>query len=218
MKRLRLHPAAPALQALNERSFSWEASSAWDIAHHIFFAGGNPKCSKNARWKTAARRSTDRPNRPLNVSNLWLDDDSALIPDSSLTLAGAKLRLTPALHRGLLRRSTDESGLPPTWNTRKSMLVAGFSQFNKTCFSTKTLLFAPGCRNRESGGSGATGFGSVRHPGTGLFVGGSRFVEAVACIGPAVGPSGHAGLVRRVDRSLKYGGASLLVVMSRTPH
>jgi hypothetical protein len=127
------------------------------------------------------------------------------------------LRLTPALHRGLLRRSTDENGLPPTWNTRKSMLVAGFSQFNKTCFSTKTLLFfAPGCRNRESGGSGATGFGSVRHLGTGLLVGGSRFVEAVACIGPAVGPSGHAGLVRQVARSLKY-GASLLVVMSRTP-
>jgi hypothetical protein len=52
--------------------------------------------------------------------------------------------------------------------------------------------------------------------GTGLFVGGSRFVKAVACIGPAVGPSGRAGLVRHVARSLKY-GASLLVVMSRTP-
>jgi hypothetical protein len=70
----------------------------WDIAHHIFFAGGNPKYSKNARWKTTSRRSTDRLNRGLNVSDLWLDDDSALIPDSSLTLAGGKLRSTPALH------------------------------------------------------------------------------------------------------------------------
>jgi len=153
---------------------------------------------KNARWKTAARRSTDRLNRGLDVSSLWLEGDSALIPDSSVTLAGGKLRLTPALHRGLLRRPTDESGLTPTWNTGKSMLVAGFSQFNKTCFSTKTLLFCSGGGTRESGGSGATGFGSVRGPGTGLFVGGSRFVEAVACIGPAVGSSGQTGLVRHV--------------------
>ena len=28
--------------------------------HHIFFAGGEPKCSKNSWWKTDIRRSTDR--------------------------------------------------------------------------------------------------------------------------------------------------------------
>jgi hypothetical protein len=45
-------------------------------------------------------------------------------------------------------------------------------------FNKDTSFFAPGCRDRESGGSGAIGFGSVRGLGTGLFVGGSRFVES----------------------------------------
>jgi hypothetical protein len=82
------------------------------------------------------------------------------------------------------------------------MLVAGFSQFNKTCFSTKTLLFYSGLPQPRIWGSGATAFGCARGPGTGLFVGGSRFVEAVAFIGPAVGPFGHAGLVRHVARQI----------------
>jgi hypothetical protein len=81
------------------------------------------------------------------------------------------------------------------------MLVAGFSQFNK---DTSFLLRAAATANL-----GQRRYWFRARPGAGLFVGGSRFVEAVACIGPAVGPSGHAGLVRQVAWSLKY-GASLV--------
>src|ERR1700693_1172987 len=38
---------------------------------HIFFAGGNPKCSKNARWKTDPRRSTDKKHYALARVRTW---------------------------------------------------------------------------------------------------------------------------------------------------
>lgn len=58
------------------------------------------------------------------------------------------------------------------------MLVAGFQPVQQNMlFNRDTSFFAPG-RDRESGGSGAIGFGSARGVGTGLFVGGSRFVES----------------------------------------
>jgi hypothetical protein len=167
---------------------------------------------KNARWKTAARRSTDRLNRGLDVSNLWLEGDSALIPDSSLTLAGGKLRLTPALHRGLLRRPTDESGLTPTWNTGKSMLVAGFSQFNKTCFSTKTLLFCSGRRHPRIWRQRRYRFWFRARPGDWSLCG--RLSIRRGC-----GVYWAGRWILRADRpcSACRLGASLLVVMSRTP-
>src|ERR1700738_2179783 len=97
------------------------------------------------------------------------------------------------------------------------MLVAGFSQFNKPCLSTKKLLFWLRAAATANLGAAAL-LVLVPCAAWGLVslwaaLDSSR---AVACIGPAVRPSGHAGLVRHVARSLKY-GASPLVVMSHTP-
>jgi hypothetical protein len=61
--------------------------------HLIFFVGGNPKCSKNARWKTGDRRYTDRIIVRLDCPNLGLDDDSALVPRSSRSFANYKVRI-----------------------------------------------------------------------------------------------------------------------------
>src|ERR1700732_2252032 len=77
-----------------KRTIFFRGSILRGISLTIFFSREEIRSvRKNARGKTAARRSTDRLNRGLDVSNLWLEGDSALIPDSSVTLAGGKLRL-----------------------------------------------------------------------------------------------------------------------------
>jgi hypothetical protein len=97
------------------------------------------------------------------------------------------------------------------------MLVAGLQPVQQNMlFNKDTSFFAPGCRDRESGGSGAIGFGSVRGVGTGLFVGGSRFVESYG-----VYWAGRSTLWARGSCSAccsePKDGASPRVVMSRTP-
>ena len=171
-----------------------------------YFFRGRKSEVFSARWKTTSRRSTDRRNRGLNLSNLWLDDDSALIPDSSLTLAGGKLRLMPALHRAQ-RRSTDECGLTPIWNTRKSMLVAGFSQFNKD-----TSFFCSGLPQPRIWGNGATD--SVRDPGLVSLWAALDSSRLWRVLGRPLDPPGTRALCGRLRGALNMGLHSLVKLMS----
>jgi hypothetical protein len=89
------------------------------------------------------------------------------------------------------------------------MLVAGFSQFNK---DTSFLLRAAATANL---GQRRYWFRARPRGLVSLWAAldSSRLWRV---LGRPLDPSGHAGLVRHVAWSLKY-GASLLVVMSRTP-
>jgi hypothetical protein len=108
-----------------------------------------------------------------------------------------------------------------------SLVSAGST---KHALQQRHSSLGPGSRHRKSGGSDATGIGSVLGPvfrcksgvgtltpvsvagdmlgglGAGLAVGGPRFVQAVAGTGPAGRSSGHAGLVGHVAGSLEYRG------------
>ena len=55
--------------------------------HHIFFAGRNAKCSKSARWKAGARRSTDNGNRAPARFELGVDDAPALVSPVSIAVS-----------------------------------------------------------------------------------------------------------------------------------
>jgi hypothetical protein len=100
----------------------------------------------------------------------------------------------------------------------------------KNAFQQRLSFFGPGRRNRESGGRGAAGFGSVRGPvfrcksgvgtltpvsvagdmlgglGAGLAVGGPRFVQAVRVLGRPVDPLGTQALWGDVAGSPEYRG------------
>ena len=97
------------------------------------------------------------------------------------------------------------------------MLVAGFQPVQQNMlFNKDTSFFAPGCRDRESGAAVLLVLVPCAAWGLASLWAALDSSRAVACIGPAVRPSGHAGRVRHVARSLNY-GASPRVVMSRTP-
>jgi hypothetical protein len=96
------------------------------------------------------------------------------------------------------------------------MLVAGFSQFNQTCFSTKTLLFCSGCRNRESGGWGATGFCPCAAWGLVSLWAALDSSRLWRVLGRPLDPLGTQALFGMLLGALNM-GASLLVVRSRTP-
>ena len=113
------------------------------------------------------------------------------------------------------------------------MLATSFQPVSiKHALRQRHVSLAPGGGNRQSGGSGVVGFGSVRGPvfrgesgvecsslkplsiagdvlggmGPGFAVGGSRFIEAVAGTGPAGGSSGPSRGVGHVTGGPEYRG------------
>jgi hypothetical protein len=152
------------------------------ISPTIFFSREEIRSfRKNARWKTTSRRSTDRRNRGLNLSNLWPWRRFCLDSRFFTDLGRRQIKIDASIALRLASSVNRRVWFDPNLEHPEKYAGRWFQPVQQRHF-----FFAPGCRNRES--RAAALLVPCATPGAGLFVGGSRFVEAVACIGPAVGP------------------------------